>query len=405
MTKLEITLAQLNRHLWARQGFDATEAPRPAAQVIEAVPGIYGAAPACYLSVLARSPSADIAELDHLLYTERSVVRTRAMRANLALVAVRDLPDIFQATSHLTRNAFADLIRNSGLSGDAYRHAAARIEAALEERPLTIAEIRHAVRDLPADVLAALNYVVGLMCGEGRLVRAGVRGGWTSDIAEYARLSDWLPGVDLAAGDAERGRMLLARRYFHAFGPASLDDFRWWSGLPREAADAAVAALGDELVPITVRDVPGELLVPATVVEELAELPDEGPRGIHLLPPWDAFLTAYRVRGRFLQPRWYERVYDRAGNPTSAVLRDGRIGGVWDMEERQGRLDVKVALFDPADRRTWREVDRAAERIAKAIGASQHRVLRCPLPPPFTAGAAGRIRSPLQGIEGERPDH
>jgi len=86
------------------------------------------------------------------------------------------------------------------------------------------------------------------------------------------------------------------------------------------------------------------------------------------------------------------------------VLRDGRIGGVWDMEERQGRLDVKVALFDPADRRTWREVDRAAERIAKAIGASQHRVLRCPLPPPFTAGAAGRIRSPLQGIEGERPD-
>jgi len=404
MTKLEITLSQLNRYLWTRQGFAATEAPRPAAEVIEAVPGIYGAAPTCYLSVLARSPGANLAEIDDLLYAQRSVVRIRAMRATLFLVTVRDLPDIFQATSHLTRHAFAELVRNSGLTDEAYRHAAARIEAALEAAPLTIAEIRQAVADLPAHVLAALNYVIGLMCGEGRLIRAGVRGGWRSDITEYARLSDWLPGVDLGAGDAERGRVLLARRYFHVFGPASADDFHWWSGLSREEADAAIAALGGELLPVTVRDLPGELLVPATAAEELAGLPDEGPRGIRLLPAWDAYLTAYRVRGRFLQRRWYERIYDRAGNPTSAVLRDGRIGGVWDMEERQGRLDVKVALFDPADRRTWREIDRVAERLAEAIGAAQHRVLRCPLPPPFTAGAAGRIRSPLEGIEGERPD-
>ncbi len=403
MTKLEITSSQLSRHLWTRQGFDATEEPRPAAQVIEAVPGVYGAAPTCYLSVLARSPSANLAELDDLLYTQRSVVRTRAMRANLFLVAARDLPDIFQATSHLTRVAFAELVRNAGLDADAYKNAAARIEAALEAAPLTLAEIRQALPDLPANVEAALNYVVGLMCGEGRLIRAGVRGGWKSDITEYARLRDWLPGVDLGSGDAERGRVLLARRYFHAFGPASADDFHWWSGLPREDADAAVAALRDELVPVAVEDLPGDLLVPAAAAEELAALPDEGPRGIRLLPPWDAYLTAYRVRGRFIQPRWYERVYDRAGNPTSAVLRDGRIGGVWDLEERQGRLDVKVALFDPADRRTWREVDRAAERLAKAIGAGPYRVLRCPLPPPFTAGAS-RLRSPLQGIEGERPD-
>ncbi len=243
MTKLEITSSQLSRHLWTRQGFDATEEPRPAAQVIEAVPGVYGAAPTCYLSVLARSPSANLAELDDLLYTQRSVVRTRAMRANLFLVAARDLPDIFQATSHLTRVAFAELVRNAGLDADAYKNAAARIEAALEAAPLTLAEIRQALPDLPANVEAALNYVVGLMCGEGRLIRAGVRGGWKSDITEYARLRDWLPGVDLGSGDAERGRVLLARRYFHAFGPASADDFHWWSGLPREDADAAVAAL------------------------------------------------------------------------------------------------------------------------------------------------------------------
>lgn len=403
MTKLEITSSQLSRHLWTRQGFDPTDEPRPAEQVIQAVPGVYGAAPSCYLSVLARSPSAHLAELDDLLYTQRSVVRTRAMRASLFLVAARDLPDIFQATSRLTRDAFAELVRNSGLSDDEYQHAAARIEAALEAAPLTIAEIRQALPDLPAKVDAALNYVVGLMCGEGRLIRAGVRGDWKSDITEYARVSDWLPGVDIAAGDAERGRALLARRYFHAFGPASADDFHWWSGLPREEADAAIAAIGDELVPVTVQDLPGDLLVPAAAAEELAALPDEGPRGIRLLPPWDAYLMAYRARTRFIQPRWYERVYDRAGNPTSAVLRDGRVGGIWDIEERQGRLEVKVALFDPADKKTWREVDRAAERLAKAIGAGPHRVLRCPLPPPFTAGAS-RLRSPLQGIEGERPD-
>src|SRR5690606_27186484 len=75
MTKLEITSPQLNRYLWTRQGFDPTDEPRPAAAVIDATPGTYGGAPSCYLSILARSPSAGLAELDGLLYTQRSVVR------------------------------------------------------------------------------------------------------------------------------------------------------------------------------------------------------------------------------------------------------------------------------------------------------------------------------------------
>jgi hypothetical protein len=400
MTKLEITTSQLNRYLWTRQGFDATDPPLTAQQVIEATPGIHGTTPTCYLSVLARSPASTFADLDDLLYTQRTVVRVRAMRTGLFLLPARQFPDIFQATAHLTRSAFAEIVRNSDVSDDEYAQAASRIEAVLEGATLTLPEIRRALSDLPDRVAAALSYIVGLMCGEGRLVRAGMRGGWSSDVAEYARFRDWLPDVDLAAGDAERGRVLLARRYFEAFGPASADDFHWWSGLSREEADAAVAALRDELVPVSVRELPGELLILAAAADALAALPDEGPRGIRLLPPSDAYTAAYASRARYIQPRWYERIYDRAGNPTYTILRDGRIGGIWDFEERGGRLELKIALFDPADKRTWREIERAAEPLAKALGTGAPRLLRCPPPPPSGAGP-GCHRSPLRDVEGE----
>ena len=400
MTKLEITTSQLNRYLWMRQGFDATDPPLTTQQVIEANPGIPGTTPTCYLSILARSPASTFADLDDLLYTRRTVVRVRAMRTGLFLVPTRQLPDVFQATAHLTRSAFAEIVRNSGVSDDEYAEAASRIEAVLQGTALPLPEIRRALSDLPDRVAAALSYIVGLMCGEGRLVRAGVRGGWSSDVAEYARVVDWLPGVDLAAGDAERGRVLLARRYFEAFGPASVDDFHWWSGLSWEEANAAVAALRDDLVPVTVKDLPGELLVPAAAADALAALPDEGPRGIRLLPPSDAYTAAYAVRTRYIQPRWYERIYDRTGTPTYTILRDGRIGGIWDFEEKAGRLELKVALFEPADRRTWREIERAAEPLAKALGTGAPRLLRCPPPAPAAAGA-GRQRSPLRDVEGE----
>src|SRR5690606_33985634 len=165
MAKLEITTSQLNRHLWTRQGFDPTEKPRAALQVVDAIPGIHGAAPTCYLSVLARGTHAGLAELDELLYTSRSVVRVRAMRAGLFLWSARDLPDVFQATAHITRSAFADLVRNAGLSDDEYQAEAGRVEAAVAATPLTLAEIRQALPDLPYKVEAALNYIVGLMCG------------------------------------------------------------------------------------------------------------------------------------------------------------------------------------------------------------------------------------------------
>ena len=115
------------------------------------------------------------------------------------------------------------------------------------------------------------------------LVRATVRGSWRSDNFAYARLSDWLPAHDLTAVAPEEARVRLARTYLRAYGPASLDDFQWWSGLTRTQARAAFTALALEVEQIAGADRGFPLLALADETDELrtANLDDIG---VRLLP-------------------------------------------------------------------------------------------------------------------------
>ncbi|MGH7282361.1 MAG: winged helix DNA-binding domain-containing protein, partial [Polyangiaceae bacterium] len=68
----------------------------------------------------------------------------------------------------------------------------------------------------------------------------------------FALSDDWLPKTKKRARGDALGE--LARRYFEGHGPATLDDFRWWSGLTARDAREAVHLVESELERETVRD-------------------------------------------------------------------------------------------------------------------------------------------------------
>ena len=174
------------------------------------------------------------------------------------------------------------------------------------------------------------------MCAEARLIRARVRGGWKSQLYEYARLDRWLPGLDMQEISPDEGRAALAAKYFDCYGPATEDDFTWWSGFTKAEAKAALAGLAasqEKLVTVQIDGV--DHLMLARHLDGLCACPPELPQGVRLLPVWDAYLMAYKNRNRYLLPEWYGYVYDNVGNATNTVLLNGIIGGVWDIREEK----------------------------------------------------------------------
>ncbi len=138
----------------------------------------------------------------------------------------------------------------------------------------------------------------------------------------------------------------LARWYFSAFGPATVEDFAAWSGLAAVSARAAVGKLkGRELAEAKVGH--RRMWLPAGLLDTL----DNCPAGVwRLLPTFDTFLVGYRDRELLISPALVKRVYAGGGWIHPAVLRDGVIVGTWRLGQKRSDAAVEVTLFDDRDR-------------------------------------------------------
>lgn len=364
-----------------------------------ATAGVYGTAPTCYLSCAARVGDFRLADLDEELYVRRSVVRLRCMRGGMSYIEPLDLlPALFACTGEAPDKTRKRVAKWSGLTEEETLALADRIEAMMAGHPpLTLREIRELLGgEVPGDK-SALQMTVALLGRTGRIVRSEVRGSWRSDNYAYARWADWL-GTPLEEMAPSAGRVELARRYLRALGPATTNDLKWWTGWAKRDTVAALAALDEEIVPVSLGG--AEAWAVADELDVLTGIDPEEARGVRLLPVWDAYFMAYATspagRIRQVAEADYGRVYDTSGNATSTVVVDGMAAGVWELDPEAGA--VMVAPFGHALVRRWSELEAQVAGLAKAIGKAVGgglRLERVAEPGPLGDGPRNTYLSPI----------
>ena len=83
------------------------------------------------------------------------------------------------------------------------------------------------------------------------------RGGWTSRQHSWQTAADWWPaGIPELPEPAARS--MLARRWLAVFGPATVGDLQWWTGLTLGEVRRALA--GVETVEVDLDGAPGLVL-------------------------------------------------------------------------------------------------------------------------------------------------
>jgi DNA glycosylase AlkZ-like len=369
-----------------------------------ATAGVYSTAPTCYLSFAARVPGFHLRDLDAALYEQRRLVRVRCMRESSYVVPAGSLPVVVAATTGQTERVARRYARSSGLDDAGFDALGDAIERAMAGRaPVTKAEVRSLLGP-GAPASGVVGWAVACLCAQARLVRAEVRGGWRSDTYAYACWADWL-GAPLRRLDPAAARVELARAYLRAFGPATSADLAWWSGWGARDTAAAVAALGDEVAPVSLYapDLPE---VPALVLADEAgalAASQDAAEGVRLLPVWDTYLMGYARgpagRRPLVRPGDYERVYDLAGNGTSVLLVDGTAAGVWELAPaagRDGRLALTVAPFGPAGRALRTQVEAVATRLASQTGHAEAQVTWAAPTGRLAAGARNAFLAPVR---------
>lgn len=379
------------RHLLRKQhlagGDDA-----PLLDVVEDLVGLHGtAATSPYLSLHARLERFSRADLDGALYERRSLVRLKAMRGTV-FVFTHDLAPIAHAA---TRRLFVDADRRvTGLTADEYELLASAVLRALRGRSLSAAEIRGALRSE-----SSLGAVIGILADEGRVVRDRPIGTWRSVTFRYRHWDETLPDVDLAAYAEDEAVRLLLLRYVAAYGPVTVADIAWWSGLGTRLVHRVLGNLGGRLTDVTLAGSAERYLM---TVDDLARVdgePLDGGRSVALLPALDPLSMGYRDRDRHLDPRHRDLVFDRGGNATSTVLVDGVMAGVWDVTDTP-IPHVRVLLFDADNGASTSLLERAG-RVGRFWFETSVPVVEYEAMVPLTV-RSGVMRSPLDGATPRR---
>jgi hypothetical protein len=174
----------------------------------------------------------------------------------------------------------------------------------------------------------------------------------------YALLRERVPEIKKI--DHDEALALLARKYFTSHGPASVQDFAWWSGL----------SLGDCRRAI-------ELIKPGFISEKAGNIsywfPDSASVSgyadtVHLLPAFDEYIIAYRDRSASLVFEHQKKAVSDNGIFRPIVVINGLVKGVWKRTIKKDTVVIELSLFHPVNKKEMKGIEKAGERYGEFLG-------------------------------------
>lgn len=172
--------------------------------------------------------------------------------------------------------------------------------------------------------------------------------------------------VPSAQGTAE-----LARRFLHAYGPATPRAFADWLGSTPAQAKRLWQEIEAELEPVTAAGKKAFILQSDRESFRRADTEES----LLLLGPHDPYLDI-RDRAILLEDTAAQRqVWRTVGNP-GVILKSGKIIGIWKTRTQREKLSVSTTLWEPLSAPEQRELEKQLEGYAIFRGLALQGIAR-----------------------------
>ncbi|MGP3683557.1 winged helix DNA-binding domain-containing protein [Streptomyces sp. IBSNAI002] len=348
----------------------ATRAGSPE-QVADALLALHATdAASVHLSLAARLATPSVAEAERALYTDRTLVRMLCMRRTVFVVP-RALAPVIDASTARTvaarerRNLLKVLMEQLGHDVRWLSATEGAVLAALAERgEATAAQLADAVPRLKEQLLLApgkpyesrprlTSRVLSVLAAEGRIRRGRPLGTWASSQFRWTVAE---PHPELPA---DRARAELAAAYLAAFGPATTEDLRWWTGWT--VTDTRKALAATHCVDVDLACGPGHAL-PAQLDAPAAPEPSAA-----LLPTLDPTPMGWRHRDWYLDPAHVPELFDAYGNIGPTLWWHGRVVGGW-TQRPDGEIVTHLLSDTGIGRDARRSIATETARLAAFFG-------------------------------------
>ena len=301
--------------------------------------------PATYYALFIRSKNVGPAAIAEEAQAGRHMARLPGLKGTLQLISREMMSSVYSFTQEDREDRARALLRGWGIGPDEHDRVRQAIIAALGGKEKTLPQLKNSLpASLPREIARRrgkrlerstnIAVVAQAMGQRWELLRGGVGRSPFEDPGRYS-LFERRFGRMRPDGSKSEALGALARHYVDRYGPASAEDFSYWTGAP--AGDARRAL---ELTPgisqVEIEAVPGTFFIAEDALKSLHA--ETFP--VRLLASDDPYVKAYAQRGRFVPAPYSGAIMGRFGESASVVLVDGMVGGTWRLEDDKCQVDL-----------------------------------------------------------------
>ena len=174
----------------------------------------------------------------------------------------------------------------------------------------------------------------------------------------YALLDEWIPASKKL--DKDEALAEIALRYFNSHGPATVNDFVWWTGLKLSDARKGLNAIAGRLL---CEEVGGNTYWFSP------ELPDKTPaKTAILLPGFDEYMLGYTNRSLMVDKEFLPRIVPgNNGMFMPTIVIDGIAQGIWKRSFKKDKVMIELFPFEKLTRSQLEQINSAAKRYGKYV--------------------------------------
>ena len=285
-------------------------------------------------------------------FADGTILRTHVMRPTWHFVAPADIRWMLTLTAPRINAFNASYYRKLELDDALFRHSNAVLEKALQggkqlTRPELVSVLKLA--GIATDDLLRSTFIIMRAELDG-IVCSGARRGKQFT---YALLDERAPQARTL--DRDEALAEFARRYFTSHGPATLQDFVWWSGLTVADARAGLEMVTPQLMHEVVGGQTYWFSPSTPPAKDLSQM-------AHLLPDYDEYIVGYTNRGAVFDASHTKKL-DRGSNILNyTMVLDGQVVGTWTRTMKKDAVIITPNFFTPLNKAETRAFAAAANR-------------------------------------------
>lgn len=301
-----------------------------------------------------RTPTSTLADIEHAI-ADRKIVLTWALRGTIHIVPPEDVKWLVQLSASRVLEQGKRRLQQLGVDDKTFIRCREIIYETLKvHQQLTRTDLLQLLEDKGIDTSSQRGYTILWNLTYLGLICFGPKNGKQQT---FVLLDEWVPKARELS--IEESIAELALRYFTAHGPATVQDFAWWSGITLTDARIGLEEVKQKLHSEQIDG--GQYWMSGASNTQKDS-------GVHLLPGFDEYILGYKDRSAVLAPEYAPMIVPgNNGVFMPTLVSGGRVKGLWKRTIKKKGIEFVITPFEYIGDKE-EQVIMAAERYADFIG-------------------------------------